>query len=283
MVEQDVGRMTHSSRLADRRPGQLSFAAVSLATRSFARRVVSSVRPPAVAASRWDGPSGFAGRLDQGRPDRGQTGHSPPRRAGLSKEFSMGSRRTAKVAEAVREQVATTILFGLKDPRVKNVTVTRVEVSPDLRSAKIYVSVMGDEKMQRLTLRGLQSARGFLQAKLAERVQIRYTPILHFELDQGVKRSIEASRLLREVLPKPAETEDDDHETDPDLLDAETDDAESDDEDESDLLAESDLRAEDDAPADLHSNGPVTSDSAGEPDRHQTDDHPDPKQANSQP
>lgn len=68
----------------------------------------------------------------------------------------MGSRRTAKVAEAVREQVATTILFGLKDPRVKNVTVTRVEVSPDLRSAKIYVSVMGDEKMQRLTLRGLQ-------------------------------------------------------------------------------------------------------------------------------
>jgi ribosome-binding factor A len=118
----------------------------------------------------------------------------------------MSSRRTAKVAEAVREQVSTTILFGLKDPRVKNVTVTRVEVSPDLRNAKVYVSVMGDEKMQKLTLRGLESARGFLQAKLAERVQIRYTPILHFELDQGIKRSIEASRLLREVLP-PTEKE----------------------------------------------------------------------------
>jgi ribosome-binding factor A len=121
-------------------------------------------------------------------------------------EFSMSSRRTAKVAEAVREEVSTTILFGLKDPRVKNVTVTRVEVSPDLRNAKVYVSVMGDEKMQKLTLRGLESARGFLQAKLAERVQIRYTPILHFELDQGIKRSIEASRLLREVLP-PTEKE----------------------------------------------------------------------------
>jgi ribosome-binding factor A len=119
----------------------------------------------------------------------------------------MSSRRTAKVAEAVREQVSTTILFGLKDPRVKNVTVTRVEVSSDLRSAKVYVSVMGDEKAQRLTLRGLESARGFLQAKLAERVQIRYTPILHFQLDQGVKRSIEASRLLREVLPPPAESD----------------------------------------------------------------------------
>jgi ribosome-binding factor A len=125
------------------------------------------------------------------------------------------SRRTAKVAEAVREQVSTTILFGLKDPRVKNVTVTRVEVSPDLRSARVYVSIMGDEKTQRLSMRGLESARGFLQAKIAENVQTRYTPILQFHLDQGVKRSIEASRLLREVLAEstpqlPSPTEPDD-------------------------------------------------------------------------
>jgi ribosome-binding factor A len=116
----------------------------------------------------------------------------------------MSSRRIAKIAEAVREQVSTSILFELKDPRVKHVTVTRVEVSSDLRNAKVYVSVMGDEKTQRLTLRGLESARGFLQAKFAERVQMRYTPILHFQLDQGVKRSIEASRLLREVLSEPS-------------------------------------------------------------------------------
>jgi ribosome-binding factor A len=113
----------------------------------------------------------------------------------------MSSRRVAKVAEAVREQVSTSILFELKDPRVKHVTVTRVEVSPDLRNAKVYVSVMGDEKTQRLTIKGLESARGFLQAMIAERVQLRYTPILQFQLDQGVKRSIETSRLLREVLP----------------------------------------------------------------------------------
>jgi ribosome-binding factor A len=116
----------------------------------------------------------------------------------------MSSRRIAKVAEALREQVSTSILFELKDPRVKYVTVTRVEVSADLRSAKIYVSVMGDEKTQRLTLRGLESARGFLQAKIAEGVQLRYTPILQFHLDQGIKKSIEASRLLREVLPESA-------------------------------------------------------------------------------
>jgi ribosome-binding factor A len=142
---------------------------------------------------------------DETRSPIGQDSGRTARAKGFE-EFSMSSRRTAKVAEAVREEVSTTILFGLKDPRVKNVTVTRVEVSPDLRNAKVYVSVMGDEKMQKLTLRGLESARGFLQAKLAERVQIRYTPILHFQLDQGIKRSIEASRLLREVLP-PTETE----------------------------------------------------------------------------
>ncbi len=73
----------------------------------------------------------------------------------------MSSRRIAKVAEAVREQVSTSILFEMKDPRVKYVTVTGVEVSPDLRSAKVHVSVMGDEKTQRLTLQGLRSARLF--------------------------------------------------------------------------------------------------------------------------
>lgn len=136
----------------------------------------------------------------------------------------MSLRRIAKIAEAVREQVSTSILFELKDPRVKYVTVTRVEVSSDLRNAKVYVSVMGDEKTQRLTLRGLESARGFLQAKLAERVQLRYTPILHFYLDQGVKRSIEASRLLREVLadspnsaPPPTE---ENHQTEVELSDS---------------------------------------------------------------
>ena len=112
----------------------------------------------------------------------------------------MTTRRTAKMAQAIREAVSTAILFGLKDPRVKNVTVLDVEVSGDLRSAKVYVSVMGDEKEQNLTLRGLESARGFLQAKVADRLQTRYTPILKFVLDDGVKRSIEASRLLREVM-----------------------------------------------------------------------------------
>jgi ribosome-binding factor A len=95
------------------------------------------------------------------------------------------------------------ILTELKDPRVQDVTVTFVEVSPDLRHAKVHVSVMGDQPHQQLSLRGLQSAAGFLQAKIAGQIEMRYTPRLNFLLDQGVKRSIEIAQILREVLPPP--------------------------------------------------------------------------------
>lgn len=116
----------------------------------------------------------------------------------------MSSRRTAKVASAIRESVSSTILFGLKDPRVKNVTVLGVEVSDDLRSAKVYISIMGDEKMQSLTMHGLNSARGFIQAKVADRIQTRYTPILSFIIDDGVKKSIAAATLIREAMASQA-------------------------------------------------------------------------------
>jgi ribosome-binding factor A len=88
----------------------------------------------------------------------------------------------------------------LRDPRVKNVTVLGAEAAPDLRTAKVFVSVMGDAKQQSLCLHGLESARGFIQAKLADRLQTRYTPVLKFVLDPAVKRSVETSRLLREAL-----------------------------------------------------------------------------------
>jgi len=119
------------------------------------------------------------------------------------KALAMPSRRTQKAAEAVREVVSMAILAELKDPRVRDVTVTYVEVSADLRHAKIHVSVMGDEAKQRLSLTGLRSAAGFLQSKIAKRIDTRYTPKIEFLLDQGVKKSIEVARILREVLPPP--------------------------------------------------------------------------------
>jgi len=113
----------------------------------------------------------------------------------------MSSRRVLKAAEAIREVVSMAILTDLKDPRIENVTVTYVEVSGDMRQAKVHVSVMGDGTKQKLCLHGLQSSAGFLQKKVSKRIDTRYTPRLHFELDMGVKKSIEVTRILNDVLP----------------------------------------------------------------------------------
>jgi ribosome-binding factor A len=116
----------------------------------------------------------------------------------------MSSRRLLKAANAIRQVVSMAILAELKDPRVRDVTVTGVEVSPDMRSAVVKVSVMGEPSKQQLALHGLRSAAGFLQAKITQRIDTRYTPRLSFELDLGVKRSIAIAKTLREVLPAPA-------------------------------------------------------------------------------
>jgi ribosome-binding factor A len=113
----------------------------------------------------------------------------------------MSSRRVQKAAEAIREVVSMAILTDLKDPRIENVTVTYVEVSPDMRQAKVHVSVMGDDAKQSTVLHGLQSSAGFLQTKIAKRIDTRYTPRLRFELDMGVKKSLAIARMLEDVLP----------------------------------------------------------------------------------
>ena len=79
--------------------------------------------------------------------------------------------------------VSSAILFELRDPRVKNVTILNVETTDDLKASKVRVGVRGDAKIQSLTLHGLESSRGFLQSKIAERLETRYTPILKFVLE----------------------------------------------------------------------------------------------------
>lgn len=112
----------------------------------------------------------------------------------------MKKHRMARVSEVVREVAATTILLELRDPRVKMVTVTRAEISGDLQHATVYVSVMGSEREQQLTLHGLKSAAGFIQKRLAERLQTRFTPVVQFTLDRGLKNALEVSRILREEM-----------------------------------------------------------------------------------
>ena len=112
----------------------------------------------------------------------------------------MKAHRLARVAEVIREVASQTILFELRDPRVKGVTVTRAEVSGDLQHAKVFVSIMGSPQDQQLCMHGLRHAAGFVQSKLAGRLQTRFTPVIQFVLDQGVKKSIEITRLINEAL-----------------------------------------------------------------------------------
>ena len=112
----------------------------------------------------------------------------------------MPSHRSLRIAEAIREVVASAILFDVADPRVRAVTVLRVEVSGDLHNATVYVSVMGTPAEQQTAMTGLKHAAGFLQARVAARLQTRSTPVLAFKSDDSVKKSIEMARLIDQAL-----------------------------------------------------------------------------------
>jgi ribosome-binding factor A len=112
----------------------------------------------------------------------------------------MPSHRSLRMAQAIREVVSSAILFEVADPRVHAVTVLGVEVSNDMRLATVHVSIMGTESEQNLAMRGLQHATGFLQAKVAARLQTRFTPVLAFKRDDSVKKSFEITRLIDEVI-----------------------------------------------------------------------------------
>ncbi|HJZ90012.1 MAG TPA: 30S ribosome-binding factor RbfA [Gemmataceae bacterium] len=126
----------------------------------------------------------------------------------------MKHHRLARVAEAVREAASEAILYELRDPRIKFTTVTRAEVSADLQHAKVYVSVMGSERDRNLTLHGLRSAAGFIQSKLGDRMRTRYVPVLEFVIDEGIKNSLEVTRLLNEEKARNHEREDRGQKTD---------------------------------------------------------------------
>ena len=108
--------------------------------------------------------------------------------------------RMRRVNEAIRE-VLSEAVGGLLDPRIGFVTVTGVEASPDLRHARVFVSVLGNERKRERTLKGLTSAHGVLQARLAEQLRLKRTPQLLFEYDPSVDRGVRMSQLIDELAP----------------------------------------------------------------------------------
>jgi ribosome-binding factor A len=111
------------------------------------------------------------------------------------------SERMRRVNEAVREVISEGV-GDLKDPRVGFVTITGVETSPDLRHAKVFVSVLGTESKREKTLAGLTAAHGVLQARLARELRLKRTPQLTFEYDPTVERGVRMTQLIDELAPK---------------------------------------------------------------------------------
>ncbi len=111
----------------------------------------------------------------------------------------MRSSRMRRVDEAMRAVLSDAIAKDLKDPRVGFVTVTGVQTSPDLRHARVYVSVLGDEATRTASLDGLRSAHGYLQRRLAAELTLKHTPALTFAYDESVDRGMRISRLLDET------------------------------------------------------------------------------------
>ena len=113
----------------------------------------------------------------------------------------MAGSRMRRVDEAMRVVLSDAISKDLQDPRVGFVTVTGVKTSPDLRQARVYVSVLGDEAERIASLEGLQAAHGFLQARVAQSLRLKHTPTLAFDYDASIDRGMRVNELLAEALP----------------------------------------------------------------------------------
>jgi ribosome-binding factor A len=108
-----------------------------------------------------------------------------------------------RVDEAVREVLGDAVTQDLKDPRVGFVTVTEVRTSPDLRQARVFVSVFGTDEEKAATLQGLRSAHGILQAKIASQLRMKRTPALEFALDDTAEKAARLEAIIDEVVEDP--------------------------------------------------------------------------------
>lgn len=111
----------------------------------------------------------------------------------------MGQLRVEKVQELMKQEVSKMLLRDIKDPRIGFVTVTQVELTGDLREAKIYVSIMGSEQQIEDSWQGLQSALGFIRREIGRRIRLRFTPSISFALDKSLDYSAHIQELLNKI------------------------------------------------------------------------------------
>ncbi len=111
----------------------------------------------------------------------------------------MGFSRAERLAEVIRSETSAIIQRDLRDPRIGFISVTAVMVSADLRHAKIFVSVFGDDEAKRRAMQGLEQAKGHIRSELSQRIEVRFMPEILFRLDESIERGARVSSLLRQV------------------------------------------------------------------------------------
>lgn len=111
----------------------------------------------------------------------------------------MAGTRAQRLAEVIRTEASDIFRQGIKDPRIGFVSITDVVVSADLRHAKIFVSVLGDQEAKQRTMVGLNRAMGYIRSQLGARLSMRFVPEILFRLDESIERGARVSSLLREV------------------------------------------------------------------------------------
>lgn len=124
----------------------------------------------------------------------------------------MSSRRRQQVGDLIRDEVSEILAGEMKDPRLGMVSITRVDMSPDLRYATLFTSVYGDEDEQQDTIQALSGASGYIRRLLAPRLRIRHIPSIRFRLDHSMEHAEQITRTLNEIQPasedEPAESSD---------------------------------------------------------------------------
>ena len=111
----------------------------------------------------------------------------------------MQGKRVDRVGQLVQQEMSRLLIGRTKDPRIGFTTITHVKMTADLKSAVVFVSVMGDEKVKLSTMAGLEHARGFFQHEIGESLKLRFTPRIQFELDRSIDRSLEIDQILKKV------------------------------------------------------------------------------------
>lgn len=119
----------------------------------------------------------------------------------------MVSVRTTRVAEQMKKEIAAIIEHQVKDPRIGFITITNVELSNDLRHAKIFFSSLGNEEQQKKSLEGLENAKGFIRKEVAQRIQLRYAPEILFRIDNSIEHGVKISQILSKIKSDEAEKE----------------------------------------------------------------------------